>query len=140
VLKFSVAIPECEHLFEYPSGVGMRRPGAVGATGCRSWRPRRQADAPRGCEAAEDHREVAGVDDTRTTPRTRTGPEQGYRLGAVKCSPELVTAHVSETPPPSPWHRPRESDPILTSLARPFALPEEAEVARRVLTELQSDR
>jgi hypothetical protein len=51
---------------------------------------------------------------------------------------ELVTAHASETPPPSPGHR-QESDPILTSSARLFALPEEVEDARRVVAELELD-
>ena len=51
---------------------------------------------------------------------------------------ELVTAHARKTPPPSPWHR-QESDPILTSPARLFALPEEAEAARRVVAELELD-
>jgi hypothetical protein len=51
---------------------------------------------------------------------------------------ELVTAHASETPPPSPGHR-QESDPILTSPARLFALPEEVEDARRVVAEMELD-
>jgi putative transposase len=37
------------------------------------------------CEALEDHREVAGADDTRTEPRPRErNPEQGYQPASAR--------------------------------------------------------
>src|SRR6266511_541067 len=71
---------------------------------CRTWATTagRLALQVRACEALEDHREVAGADDTRTKPRLwQPGggiPSRGTSQGAPQTLPELVTVEDAAAP------------------------------------------
>jgi len=86
----SVAVLVCEHLFGYPPGAGMRRPGAVGAPGAVRGRHGGQAPAAGGCVRGLV-RPLVGRGPVTPEPIRRTAvrnPEQGCSAVGV------MDAHV----------------------------------------------